>query len=686
MTSFPANIARVPNLLASRLSLGSITRTNLDLLRLNTQLATGRAVNKPSDDAVKAATISVLDQRLERGEQVSRNLDHADSALGTLDQALGEANDLINQASSIASTQLNIGTSAGERTDQAVVINSLIRELFQLANTEGIAGYSFGGSKPGEAPVEQFRNGYRYVGQGSGLLTDIGLASSVPITLGGNNAIGSTSTRVVGTETLIPDLTADTRLADLLGARGLGVTPGELEFSFDGGPRTTINLSNADTVGDVADMIEGALHDYEAANGTTILDTGGVSFSGQNLTVDVAGGSPAPTLEFFDIGTSTTARDLGLASDSPFAFDELNPDGLGVEPELSPLTRVDSVFATPLDSIKINNMGGSRIVDLSTAETFQDIANLIESAGLGLRVEIDHNNRRLVVVNEAAGGADDAMSIEEVTGGIRTATTLGIRTLNQDTRIEDFNDGRGVQIVTGSSDPITGLPDPAGDVDFTITLGDGSTIGVNLRDEDIVTVGTVIARIRSEADAQLPVQGVDPADFTVSLSDGSNGFELSQSSALGAGGAITITRENGSFAGDQLGLMDGTYDASSATLTGEDSAKVRVDNLFTALIDLRNALEGDDDFGISLAAEKLNGFVGQVAQSRALVGGYARRVENATQFEEDRSVWDQTVKSQLQDLDYVEATSRFSLLQTQLEAGLRTATASNTLSLLDFLG
>jgi flagellin-like hook-associated protein FlgL len=69
-----------------------------------------------------------------------------------------------------------------------------------------------------------------------------------------------------------------------------------------------------------------------------------------------------------------------------------------------------------------------------------------------------------------------------------------------------------------------------------------------------------------------------------------------------------------------------------------------------------------------------------------VVGGYGQLIESASQREADRAVMDETVRSQLRDIDFTEAASRFTLLQTQLEAGLRTTAMASQRSLLDFLG
>jgi flagellin-like hook-associated protein FlgL len=691
MTSIPGNLSRAPNLLLSQGALSSLTRTSVGLFRAQAQLATGRAINRFSDDAVRGAAISVLDDRLERGTQRARNLQHADSALTTLDQALGEVSDLILEAKDIAATQVNTGFTSEEREAQAEIVTSMIRSLLTVVNREGAAGAIFGASTPGVQPVHEMLGGFRYAALGSGLFTDLGALEGVPITLGGGvtNPLGATSARVEGEVDLDPVLTGDTRLSDLEGARGLGVTHGEIEFSFDGGPRTRIDLTGVETAQDVADAISRALRDYEQAHSVQVLDSGGVGFSGGAFTVDVVPGGvdPDPVLRFFDVGSGTTAEDLGLRDGQPVDFVANSAAGLDARPRLTVRTAIDDLagVAGALGSIRVNNLGQTRIIDLSQAQTVGDLRSLIEGAGIGLRVEVNSTATGINVVNEVSAGRAQAMSIEEIAGadGNMTATRLGIRSLTGSTRLSDLNDGRGVQLVHGSIDPISGLPDPALDVDFVITLGDGASteIEVDLRPQDLLSIQTVLDRINASAAAQ----GVSvPASFEARIGDGANGIELRQSGAFGQ--PLTVSGRNNSPAAEQLGLLDGAFDPQTGTLRGEDRGRVRVDGLFTRLIDLRDSLLEDDTAGITLAGERLESSVDLVAQGRALVGSYASRVDAAEHRLEDQTLLDERTRSELRDLDFTEAAVRLSLLQAQMEAGLRSMAAAASMSLLDFLG
>ncbi len=693
MSSIP-NISRVPTLLASQVLLSQLTRTNVGLFNVQEQLATNQRVNRFSDDAIGASAISVLQSRLARGEQRLANLGLAEATLNDLDGAIGTASEFLDQARGIASAQIGIGSDTETRSGQAVVVDGLIRDMFNLVNRKTNGLYIFGGSTPTRTPFVEMPGfgGFRYVGTGNGMLADLDSASDVPVTLGGDTAFGATSARVRSTRDLDPQLTLQTRIADLRGARGLGVQPGTIEFSFDGGPTAQVDLSGADDVEDLAATLTSAIRQYESDNGVTILGPGGVSVAGGGLSLDVVGGTPDPELTFTDLADGTTAEDLGL---SQAAFSATSAVGADLDPRLTPLTPLSAVggLTLPLEGIRIKFTLGAntsvREVDLSSAQTIEDIRETIETAVPGVRVRVNADGRGIDIVSEIAG---PSMSIEEVAGGADTASELGIRSLDATTALSAFNDGRGVSIAHGAVDPVTGLPDPARDVDFRVTLGSGQAFDVDLQPADLVSVQTVLAKINQAfADAlmQPPVISTAPAlapgDFQATLTDGANGIAFVQSAGQAAGGPIEVKGSNNSGAAEDLGLLSGSYDAASATLVAQDRAAIRVDNVFTALIELRESLRGDSSVGITLAGERLEAALGRVGQTRGLVGVHAARVERAITRLEDVQVNDERLRSQLQDLDYAEAATRFTLLQTQLQAALTAGSQINSLSLLDFI-
>ena len=80
-------------------------------------------------------------------------------------------------AKQIAQEQLNFGASPEERSQQALVVQSLIDSLFRHANEESVAGFIFGGAAAGQRPVEELLGGYRSRAVGNGITTDLGRAA-----------------------------------------------------------------------------------------------------------------------------------------------------------------------------------------------------------------------------------------------------------------------------------------------------------------------------------------------------------------------------------------------------------------------------------------------------------------------------------------------------------------------------
>ena len=316
----------------------------------------------------------------------------------------------------------------------------------------------------------------------------------------------------------------------------------------------------------------------------------------------------------------------------------------------------------------IRNGAQGRLVDLSGLTTVQDFQNAVAGLGIGVRVEIAADGTRMNIRNELSGLS---MSVGE--SGSATASELGLRSFGATTKLADFNDGRGVRQADGAIDPLTGLPEPALDLDFRVTLKDGRAFDVEIEGDE--SVQDVLDSINAAA----ATAGITPAEFTAQLVSNENGFELVDSTV---GGATTVTDLNNSGTATDLGILGSSV---TATLTGTDRATVAVDSVFSHLMALRNALTANDERGIEIATGKLETDVARSVEARADVGVRSRRVVEAATREEELGIQDMTLRSSIQDLDYTEAATRFAGLQQQLEAGLAAAAKSVNLSLLDFL-
>jgi flagellar hook-associated protein 3 FlgL len=659
VNSIPSNLSRVPTLLASRLSYSSIAASTRQMLRLQEQLASGQAINRPSDDAVGTSAISALDDAIERREQRLKNLAESQGMVDALDGSLGDLTDLLQEAKSIGLSQIGIGSDAATRKNQAEVIDALLSAAVDIGNRQQRGIHLFGGDAHLNAPMQALNGGYRYVGQGDGMITDIGLGSGVPVTMAGEDAFGALSARVEGFTDLNPGLTLTTRLADLNGAEGRGVALGTFTVTVNA-TQATVDLSDAETINDVITRLADAIQATDP--GATVAIDG---TDPSRLAITPSAGF---TVTIADGATAATATDLGLVGTFAGGATTTSDD---LDPRITELTTFASMpgLTLPLGTIRIRNLNQVRDVDLSGVSTVRDLMNAVDALGIGVRIEIGENGDRLNAKNELSGGI---LSIEELSGGT-TATALGIRSFHTSTLLADFNAGEGVGQINGKSDPQTGLPDPDLNTDFRVTVKDGRSFDVDI--DGATTVEDVLDLINNGAVAA----GITALEFTAGLAASGNGIELTDNTV---GTTTAVTDLNDSPAAFDLGILGST---ASATFTGEDRATVAVESVFAHLMALRDALLANDEHGISFATDRLDADLGRAVEARADVGVRAQRIEDATAREEDLGVQDESLRSQIRDLDYTSAAMRFANLQQILQAGYQTAAASQQLTLLDFL-
>ena len=284
---------------------------------------------------------------------------------------------------------------------------------------------------------------YRYAGFGDAMKTDLGLASGVGVTLAAEDALGAMSARVRGMVDLDPSLDFSIRLSDIRGARGLGIEPGSVRVDVNG-TELIVDLSQADSIGDVVATLQAEIK--------TVDVFASVSISDNRIAVTPFSGP----ITIGDLDGETTAADIGLVGSY---ISGATSGGQDLDPKLTTLTEIQNLSGVsfPMGSIRLENGGQIRELDLSEVTTVGELISAVEELKIGVRVEVDEDARRINFRNELSGAH---LSISEVAGGT-TATQLGVRTLGGSTLLSDFNGGRGVGSVSGGFDPVTGLPDPS---------------------------------------------------------------------------------------------------------------------------------------------------------------------------------------------------------------------------------
>ena len=257
MAILPLEISRVSNLLTSGIAAQTIDSTQQQLLTVQNELSTGKAVNEPSDNPGAAATIIQLQQTLDRGTAYTQNVNQANTSLSQVGTSLTNLTDLLQQAVSAASANVGSDVTSTQRQDAAAVVQALYSQAQQVGNQSLNGVYLFGGSNATAAPFVAGANGMQFVGSTTLLQNAIGDGTTVPIQANGAAVFGGLSSTVLGGANLNPSLTNQTRLSDLAGATGIGVKPGSIQIS-DGAVTKTVNLSSASSVGDVVNLINAA--------------------------------------------------------------------------------------------------------------------------------------------------------------------------------------------------------------------------------------------------------------------------------------------------------------------------------------------------------------------------------------------------------------------------------------------
>ena len=640
--------SRTSSILATDNLLRSLQQTQLDLLTAQNQIASGRIAAAPSDAPGKVSSILFLQQKLQARDQWMLNLEQNLSSLNSVDAALGSATDILLEAESIALSQIGVGSDQQTRQVQADIVQAQIAALISIGNQQFNDLSLFGGNNgpgAGGRVFDEFLGGIRYTGTGQDLLSDVGTLLPQPINSNGLDAFGAMSSRVRSAVDLDRQVSPRTRLVHVNGARGSGVVKGSVTLTVDA-TQATVDLSTIDTLGDVVTRINDAITSLNPEAGALVL-------TGEGFALSAAEGT---TITISDIGAGQTAADLGM----DLSVTASSVAGLEVNPGLTQTTLLaDLGVAVDFSSgIQIVQGEQTKVADFSNAITIQDLINAVDSLQLGVRLQINEPGTGLDLISEVSGLA---LSVGE--NGGTTAQDLGLLTLGFDTELSSFRFGLGVEPVEG-----------ADDVQFTMT--NGITFGVDV--SGLVTVGDLVAAMYSAAGAVDLTAGVD---FVIGVASIGNGLVFTDNTT--GAGTFIIEDATLSQVATQLGIAGNA--GTSNTITSANTSQVKVDGVFSHLMDLRNSLAANDELGITIAGGKVDRSVDRVVQARASVGIEAAQIQQQRERSADLEISEKTMLSKLQDTDLTEVITRFSQLQTQLAASLQVGSQNLRLSLLDFL-
>lgn len=644
MAISPVNFTRISHNFQTSFVLDGVRASQRELYLSQGRIAAGRRFLSASEDPVAASRALDLTHALARQGQFRDNAVYGENMLSAADGALSELAGLLVQASSITSQTVSNLTSAEEREAQAEVVAAIRHQVQTVGNRQFQGRYIFGGRDTLNQPFVEGPGQILYLGDIGELRTRVADDRVSAVAMPGSVVFGALSSANTTNPDLIPEMTPDTRLEDITGALGGAIPEGVLLFNEVGGAGTfSVNLSNADTIGGIVDTINAAATEAGAGLTASLTDTG-IDITSGGLPVSITDSS----------GTGLAAQ-LGIRTQTPVTG---TISGAELTPRITRLTPVDALAGGQgidlTGGFIITNGSLSATVDISTAETVQDIINAINTSGTSVLARINDAGTGIDVFNQASGGA---LSIGE--NGGTTATDLGIRTLLADTALSDLNFGQGV----------TGV---AGEDDFQIVARDGSTVDVNI--DGASTIEDVITAINDAATAA-------SVNIIASLVSTGNGIQIVDST--GGTGNLEVLRLNMSYAADGLGLMNATVDLG--TLTGADVNQQASEGILGALLDLEDALRRNDTADIALAGNRLDVLRDDLTRMHGIIGARAQAMSSQRTQTEEAAQSTEIFLSEVRDLDYAQAITQLQAATTQLQAGLQSSALISQLTLMDYL-
>ncbi|WP_428308740.1 flagellar hook-associated protein FlgL [Lacipirellula sp.] len=325
---------------------------------------------------------------------------------------------------------------------------------------------------------------------------------------------------------------------------GLGSTPSvnynasskQLTVTIDSAAGTT-------TVGDVMNAInaEGTFTATPDLSAEGVGSHDPLSFIQPSDALNVQGntgnsGGAANTLYVFIRNNASSANNVAAAINAQGTFnatidasDTAFAAQAGTQPvSVNATATLSGGSGEPLDlasGIRVVSGEATYTLSFNEAKTVEDMLNIINGSDAGLQAEINADGSGINLRSRLSGA-----NLQIGENGGRTASQLGIRSFNGDTRLADLNRGAGVP--TRRDAYQQNIPDIVNDFTIAASDGVGGTVNLDIDTAGAKTVQDVIALINGHAS-----NNTGGVQITATLSADGNGIDLTD----GGGQPYTIT-------------------------------------------------------------------------------------------------------------------------------------------------
>lgn len=136
---------RVTQSMMNSQMMANLNANNARMVKYQDMLASGKKLNKPSDDPVGVGYAMRYDAQISRNDQYQRNVDDAKSQLDFLDSTLNQLNDVLQRARELAVRGATGSMAADDRISTAKEIKQLYDHCVTVGNSQFNGAFIFNG-------------------------------------------------------------------------------------------------------------------------------------------------------------------------------------------------------------------------------------------------------------------------------------------------------------------------------------------------------------------------------------------------------------------------------------------------------------------------------------------------------------------------------------------------------------
>jgi len=178
---------RVTNKIIAAQIKDTISKNTQRLQKSQASIASGKRINKPSDDPVGTTQAIKQRARIDRIDQFTRNINDGLGSLNRTDTVLGEVKSQLVRAKEIALAQANGTAGASVRALAAKEVAVIWEDVVGLANTEFNGRFIFAGHKTQTQPFQLDVSTVTYHGDEGKIQRQIGFHENIQTNIVGSD-------------------------------------------------------------------------------------------------------------------------------------------------------------------------------------------------------------------------------------------------------------------------------------------------------------------------------------------------------------------------------------------------------------------------------------------------------------------------------------------------------------------